>query len=126
MPGGKRDGFTSEQRWFFDTAGFVVLPDVLSHEEVAELNRACEAAPVVGGHDVEIERVLATEPSLRGLMAHPGVAPILEEILDEGYRLDHLYGIRMRAGDGGRALHGGATPFDPSTAYEIRDGEIFC
>ena len=51
--------------------------------------------------------------------------PILELILGDGFRLDHFYGIQMRAGAGGLRLHGGNSPYDPPEFCHFRDGRPF-
>ena len=118
-----------EQRYLFDLNGYLVLREVLDADEVAEFNRA------IDHHSddlTEIDRSLAggskalegTSRRLglggmlswerpwcapfRHFLVHPGIAPYLNVILGEGYRLDHGPGlIAMNEGCEGGTLHGG-------------------
>ena len=118
-----------EEKYLFDLNGFLVLPQVLSPEEVRRGNEAIDRH---ADQMQEIDRSLARESSalkgssrrldlggmlawerpwcelFRDLLLHPGVRPYLEGILGEGYRLDHGPGlIAMNAGCEGGVLHGG-------------------
>ncbi|MEZ4661708.1 MAG: phytanoyl-CoA dioxygenase family protein [Caldilineaceae bacterium] len=51
--------------------------------------------------------------------------PYLKVILGDGFRLDHYYGIYMRAGTERLNLHGGNTPYDPPEYYHFRNGHMY-
>ena len=62
----------------------------------------------------------------RSLLAHPVILPRLNEILGEGCRLDHLYGIVMRKGTEGHVLHGAGTSNDLTHFYRFHNGHMRC
>ena len=136
-----------EEKYLFDLNGFLVLPQVLSPEEVGRGNEAIDRH---AGQMQEIDRSLARGSSalqgssrrldlggmlawerpwcelFRDLLLHPGVKPYLEGILGEGYRLDHGPGlIAMNAGCEGGVLHGGGVERNFSEAYFFKDGRIY-
>ncbi len=137
------------EKFLFDLNGYLVLENVLTPDEVAACNRAIDQNP-------DRVRVRSEEQSLSGkskalkgkqgrgdiwgmltwakpwcqpfrdLLAHPKIVPVLTEILGEGFRLDHLYGIAMEAGSEGHVLHGGGTHSYPIHHYECRNEQIRC
>lgn len=142
------------ERYLFDLMGFMVLRGVLDADELAALNAAVERAGVPALLDrtnyvhtgflpdldsqnpdesqgpVDLANGLLTDwgPELRDLVDQPTVLPYLEELLGPDLRLDHSYAIFMRSGAGSTSphhLHNGATPFDPSQSYVVRDGRMF-
>lgn len=137
------------ERYLFDLNGYLIVKQLLSPEEVAALNAAAErhgvpelldrtnyihtgfpkmdgnTDPAAGPVDVYNDLLLSWGPELRDLVDHPKLLPYLRALLGESFRLDHSYGIFMRAGAGQHTphhLHNGGTPFDPSQYYLVRDG----
>ena len=144
---------TVEQRYCFDTFGYVVLKNVLSSEFVQRLNAAFDAnadrflertgalkngaTPAYqGGGRLDLGNLFAWEKPhcdpFRELLAHPGLIPTLQEFCGKGYRLDHLpVAFRQPPGGEGFDLHGGT--FDRSSgqylhdlAYDCRAGQMNC
>ncbi|MFZ1755245.1 MAG: phytanoyl-CoA dioxygenase family protein [Caldilineaceae bacterium] len=117
------------QRYLFDLRGYLIIPDVLSPAEVAELNRLIDAQNLSGpGGDTNSARFgdfLNWDKAFCALLDHPRLMPILKTILGDGFRLDHYYGIYMRAGTERLNLHGGATPYDPPEYYHFRNGQMY-
>ncbi|MBX3050666.1 MAG: phytanoyl-CoA dioxygenase family protein [Caldilineaceae bacterium] len=117
------------QRYLFDLRGYLIIPDVLSSAEVAELNRLIDAQNLSGpGGDTNSARFgdfLNWDKAFCALLDHPRLMPILKTILGDGFRLDHYYGIYMRAGTERLNLHGGATPYDPPEYYHFRNGQMY-
>lgn len=122
---------TEEQRYLFDLNGYVVIQDVLTKDELARAHEAIDAqnlpppkpedgSPRFGGL-LEWE-----EPLFRELIDHPKVLPYLKEILGDGLRLDHEYGIYTRKTEVGLGLHGGGTPYDPAQYYHFQNDRIYC
>ncbi len=135
------------EKYFFDLNGYLVVQDALSTEEVSACNDAI---------DNNIDRIEEREQSLaaesetlkgelvrcdltemltwpkpwcdpfRNLLAHPVIVPYLVELLRDGFRLDHLYGIVMRKGAEGLILHGGGTTDDLSHFYQFHNGRMRC
>lgn len=122
-----------QERYLFDLQGFLEVPDALSTEQLAELNRIM---------DEKIEQDMTDEdktgrfmgdliewgPVYRDLIDNPRILPYLEQILGERFRLDHDYADVIRSGKGpiGTTLHGGATPFDALYSYNCHNERIRC
>jgi len=118
------------QRYFFDLNGYLLLEDLLSPAELAAANAAVDARQLpVPAPDDGTPRFHGflqwEEPVFRSLMDHPRLVPHLREIIGEGFRLDHEYGIYMRRNRAGLQLHGGGTPFDPSEYYLVQGGRMY-
>jgi ectoine hydroxylase-related dioxygenase (phytanoyl-CoA dioxygenase family) len=136
-------------RYLFDLNGYVVIDDALAPEEVAACNEAIDR----NRERVRIregEQLLSGDSSvLRGergrgdlggmlawpapwcdpfrrLLAHPVALSFLLEILGDGFRLDHVYGIVMTAGTEGHVLHGGGHTNDVTHGYRFHGGLIRC
>ena len=137
-----------DDKYLFDLNGYLILRQVLTPDEVAELNT---------GIDHHADGMKAIERSLSGdsramrgtsrrkdlggmlawerpfcepfrkLLVHPRVKPILEEVLGKGYRLDHGPGlIAMDEGCEGGTLHGGGVERgDISEAYFYKNDKIY-
>src|SRR4029450_1993761 len=94
------------QQYLFDLQGYLVIHNVLSAAEVAELNRLIDAQRLPGPR--EILR-FGSAPGVHGadhgflnwgepfcrLLDHEAIMPILRFRLGDCFRLDRLYGIRM-------------------------------
>jgi Phytanoyl-CoA dioxygenase (PhyH) len=121
---------TDEERYLFDLRGYLVLPQVLGPSEVAALNALIDAQDLAPP-DVSVESqrfggFLAWDARFRDLIDHPRLLPYLKEVLGPALRLDHAYGIKMRAGSPGLNLHGGGTPYDPAQYYHYRNERMYC
>jgi ectoine hydroxylase-related dioxygenase (phytanoyl-CoA dioxygenase family) len=60
----------------------------------------------------------------RNLLNHRSVMTVLLEILGDGFRLDHLYGIVMTRGAEGHVLHGGGANDEMPHFYRCQSGRI--
>ncbi len=137
-----------DEKYLFDLTGYLVIKEVLTPEEIARLNEgidhhAEQMDPIdrslAGGSEalagtsrrLGLGNMLAWEQPwcepFRELLAHPGVKPYLDEVLGEGYRLDHGPGlIAMDAGCEGGILHGGGVERENfSEAYFFKNGRIY-
>lgn len=137
------------QRYFFDLNGYLVIEDALLLEEIAALNTAIDrnwerthlregtdrlsgkAAALQGQQGRRDLSGMLTWPQpdcqpFRDLLAHPTIVPVLNELLGEGFRLDHLYGIGMSAGTEGHVLHGGGASRYLTNLYQYHAGSIRC
>ena len=139
---------TQDQRYLFDLNGYLIVKDVLSPDEVARCNSAIDRH---SDQSAPMERSLAGDsPALAGtsrrrdlggmlqwekpwcdpfrhMLAHPGVAPCLNEILGANYRLDHGPSlISQDEGCEGCTLHhGGGEAGDFVLAYFFQNNRIF-
>jgi hypothetical protein len=119
---------TPEERYRFDILGFLVRPRVLSAGDIEALNVAVDLLDVPApGTDIMSQRFvnhLTSARRFRDLLDHDGIFDIITELCGQNVRLDHAYGIIMRAGTRGLGLHGGGTPFDPAQYYTVDGGSI--
>ena len=137
------------EKYFFDLNGYLVVPDALSAQEVAQCNEAIDSNPDRMRERPEEQSLSGESRTLKGqqgrgdlggmltwakpwcdpfrhLLAHPVIVPYLVELLRDGFRLDHLYGIIMRAGTEGHVLHGGGTADDLTHFYQYHNGRMRC
>lgn len=98
------------QRLFFETHGYVLLPEVLTPEELTALRRAADRAysrwqaePALPGTRIrefeEIEGILEYDPLFLDLAVHPEVFPKIRQALGTDINLiDHAYYITPPGG----------------------------
>ena len=115
--------------YLFDLQGFLVIENVLDAGELASLNQLFEARqlpePNREGGTTSFGNFLTWGQPFCDLLDHPRLMPYLKVILGDGFRLDHYYGIYLRAGTGRLRLHGGNTPYDPPEYYHFRNGQMY-
>ncbi len=132
-----------EMQYLFDLNGYLVIDDVLSTDEVAELNALIDTQELPPPRD-EFPRFGSAagavrqsgagflqwgEPFVR-LLDHPTLLPILRLRLGECFRLERLYGMYMRKGSAAGRLHadyGASAPNATSNAgefYPLRDNRM--
>ena len=137
------------EKYFFDLNGYLVVENALSSEELSKLNEAIDKNPdriktrsaeqslakgstaLVGKHGRGDLGGMLTWPKpwcqpFRDLLDHPSIVPHLLEVLRDGLRLDHLYGIVTQAGAEGHTLHGGGTADDFTHFYQFHNGRMRC
>jgi hypothetical protein len=116
---------TPEEKFLFDLHGYLVIKNVLTPEEVAELNAvADEKFPRPAGHKGQrVSRVSHWAPAYQRLIDHSKILPYLIELIEPKFRLDHDYCIFMHEGDAGGNLHGGEG-HEGDHWYKVRDGRI--
>ena len=111
---------TPEEKFTFDLEGYLVIKDVLSREELDNLNAIAdrefprdyddEAADSEFGNSRGVRRapsVIDWDIACRHLLDHPKVLPYLTELLGPKFRLDHDYAIFMIKGGKRGSVHGG-------------------
>ncbi len=127
----------AEEKYLFDLMGFIVVKQVLSRTEVAELNTLLDTYDLWGKAESGREKALFNDPNFvtlgalhtwdepfRRLLAHPRMLPYLKSLVGPKFRYDHGYALLMRAGSKQLGLHGGSTPWDPAQEYRFKDGEM--
>jgi hypothetical protein len=127
---------TTEELYLFDLTGYLILEDVLSADELGELNS------LIDGYDLwrakgsgrfhEVwnygDSFFITGPlhtwdaPFRALIDHQRIVPYLNELIGPDVRYDIGQAIIMRAGEQYLELHGGGTPYDPGQYYHYADG----
>ena len=114
---------TDEEKFALDLQGYLVIEEVLTRAEVAELNDAADA-----GFPKDPDKGVIGEWSLlpygepfKRLIDHPKLVPYLVELMGPRFRLDHDYCIFMKEGEQRGGLHGG---HGGDHWYRYRNGEI--
>ncbi|MCZ6634200.1 MAG: phytanoyl-CoA dioxygenase family protein [bacterium] len=102
---------TPEEKFMFDLQGYLVVKNVLSQEEVDQLNQIADQK-LADQEEVNDGLKIPRKVSLWGrpfqnLFDHPNIAPYLSELLGPKFRADHDYGIFMRKGAHKGGIHGG-------------------
>lgn len=94
---------TDAQRLFYETNGYLVLPDALPPDQLAAVRAAADRAEAIwradparpGGRGVNLQQVLAPieyDDTLLDLLVHPVVFPIVRELLgDDISMIDNDY-----------------------------------
>lgn len=124
---------TASERYLFDLNGYIVIPNVLTPEEVQYANEAIDrhVSNVVERSDVVLRNAVhgsymfglgpgrkdlgqvlewGVEDSkvFASILNHPRLVPVFHGILGKGYRMDHLpFCILQDYGSEGFQLHGG-------------------
>ena len=111
---------TGEEKFTVDLDGYLVIKNVLTADEVAEMN------DIIDNTERQGPPSLWGEPFKR-LIDHPKILPYLVDLLGPNVRLDHDYAIFMSGGEGRGGLHGGEDGGRPGGPegdhwYKYRDG----
>ena len=135
---------TDEQKFFFDLKGWIVLPSVLTDNELEAMRAECrdDTADTLSKHHT-YARKQGYEGVLQELLDHPAIVPILSEILsEEPFERDDCYGFRcegtyfvlrtVRQPESARGANDPPLPHvirPPQQAnamnYQVRGGKIF-
>jgi hypothetical protein len=101
---------TNEEKLMVDLEGYLVIKDVLTPDEVAEMNEiANRVFPRKPGDpaNMRTSRVSFWGEPFKRLIDHSKIVPYLIELIGPKFRLDHDYCIFMTEGAKGGSLHGG-------------------
>ena len=123
------------QKYLFDLHGYLVIEDVLTAEEVSELNRLIDESGHTstdevsgtlpgGGAGEEGAGFLEWGQVFTKILDHPKVMPVLRMIIGDGFRIDHFWGAWANSGAKALHLHGGIVPFVQTDYYYVREGKI--
>ena len=116
---------TPEEKFMFDLEGYLLVKQVLTQAELAELNALADekfAATPDSPKDRRASPVSTWGPATQALIDHPKIVPYLLELLGPKFRIDHDYSIFMTKGGERGGLHGGETDRSPDHWYKYRDG----
>lgn len=118
-------GLSEVGQYLFDLHGYLVIEDVIGTAELERLNRAIDdqelGDPPKESAKGRFGGFLEWDRAFRDLLDHDRIMPILRDLLGDGFRLDHYYGIHLRKGTGTLNLHGGGTPYDQPEYYHFED-----
>jgi ectoine hydroxylase-related dioxygenase (phytanoyl-CoA dioxygenase family) len=138
---------TDKEKYLWDLNGHLIVRDVLSQEEIDEVNQALDYAR----RDVKDRPQTTGGDSLRGtssrwyrgdnllnlshphcdpfrkMLAHPVVVQRLVQMCGPGVRLEHGPQFNNAVkGTQGLVLHGAGNPHRPYVAYHHQNGSGFC
>jgi hypothetical protein len=126
-----------EERYLFDLQGYLVIEDVLTSDEVAELHGLLDDYDLWGQVARGEIEAWSNDPSFlstasphtmdepfRRLIDHPKLMPYLLETVGPKFRYDHGHMILMKRGSTNLRLHGGGSPFSPGEFYLFKDGQM--
>lgn len=115
---------TDEERFIFDLDGYIVIKDVLTDDEVAEMNAITDEQLKAKDAGVEVWAPSTWGDVFRDLIDHPKILPYMVKWLGKKVRIDHDYAIFMSQGESRGRLHGGDNGFEGDHWYKYRDGVI--
>lgn len=115
---------TPEERFVFDLEGYLVVKNVLSGEEIAELNEIVDrrlAEEKDRDPGLKVPRLVSQwGRPFQNLFDHPNITPYLVSLIGAKFRADQDYGIFMRKGAEKGRLHG--HEWQTTHTYHFRDG----
>ena len=86
--------FTEEQKYIFDTRGWIAVPGVLSDDEIVEMRDFCYRLKTEPERIPEHHRYPLGGP-LEKLADHPLVLGFMNEFVSSGYSSEECYGFRF-------------------------------
>ena len=115
---------TPEEKFMFDLEGYIVIKNVLTPAEVAELNALADQIFTAKKDqaDRRTSQVSRWGAPAQALIDHPNMVPYLLELLGPKFRIDHDYCIFMTKGGRAGGLHGGEGDREADHWYKYRDG----
>lgn len=115
---------TPEEKFMFDLEGYIVIKNVLTPAEVAELNALADQIFTAKKDqaDRRTSQVSRWGAPTQALIDHPNIVPYLLELLGPKFRIDHDYCIFMTKGGRAGGLHGGEGDREADHWYKYRDG----
>lgn len=142
----------AKERYFWDLTGYLIVRNVLSDGEVAEINGALDYiidSGVVNVGDDDggagsstflkgkgnrwahgtnfLDLPQPYTDSVRNLLTHPDVVHRLRTMCGRGFRLDHGPQFNNASkGSVGLTLHGSGAPHRDHVAYHNRSGDMYC
>ena len=120
---------TDLDKYLFDLRGYMVVEDVLSADEVSEMNQLIDSR-----FDDEVEMkdakrhqggYLSWGQPFVDLLDQERIMSQLKFIVGDGFRLDHYYAIYADEGADRLNFHGGNRPYDPPEYYHFRNDRMF-
>ncbi|HIG40584.1 MAG TPA: hypothetical protein EYQ14_08610 [Gammaproteobacteria bacterium] len=118
---------SDEEKFKFDIQGFIVIPDVLSHDECDHYSRLADETWPRQPSDPAFRRkdfISEWGQPFIDLMDHPVVLEYVVELVGRKVRIDHEYCLFMDKSDSKMQLHGGPRLFETDHWYYYQDGTM--
>ncbi|MXW54973.1 MAG: phytanoyl-CoA dioxygenase family protein [Gammaproteobacteria bacterium] len=138
---GQNQGLSDEQRYLFDTFGYVVLPNVVSDEQIEELRATLRSPTEQWVPVAQDDGPLHWSKVWRDMLDLPKLSPVLEEIIGNHgarnarvragidlptFRIDHInVHTHVKRGFPGAHLHGGWKWTGGSQYFSYHDSRFF-
>ncbi|HCL30557.1 MAG TPA: phytanoyl-CoA dioxygenase [Candidatus Latescibacteria bacterium] len=122
-------GMSEYEQFLFDLKGFLVIPSVLTVEEIQRLREHMTSLSKAADSLPEKHRAPIAGPA-EFLIDHPRVMGILQAVIDpkpERIRLESVFVSNRAAVDSNDPWrpHAGGTNLDPSNSYRFHNGRIY-
>ena len=124
---------SEEELYLFDLQGYLVVRDILTRQQVHELNEISDRVyprDYADGDDSKGRKgirnaryVSRWDPACQRLIDHPKIVPFLMELLGPKFRIDHDYAMFMNTGSASGTLHG-LPEIGTHRYYHYQDGKI--
>ena len=117
-PIGKPGQLTDEERFMFETTGYLVIPDALSPQEVDDCLSAAKRAhsPYPKGEWRQLGHLYEAEPAIEALLDHPSILPKVRALMGDYFIIQSTWCTLQPA-------HGKVGNYhqDGSGVYEFRN-----
>ena len=92
-PSAKPGPLTEEERFIFETFGYLIIPDALTPDETAACLEAAKRvhAPYPAGEWRQLGHTYETEPAIEHLIDHPSVFPKVRTLLGDYFILQSTW-----------------------------------
>ena len=111
--------FTDNDRFLFESWGYIIIPDLLAKSEIGELHEASERFHAALDSDSAPPRgrgaIFEFDPVFERLMDHPGVLPKVAALYGERFILQSAWNTRVKPGTRAGGWHQ-----DGSSAYDFK------
>ena len=116
-PIAKPGALTEEERFMFETFGYLIIPDALTPDETQACLEAAQRlhAPYPKGEWRQLGHTYETEPAIENLIDHPSVLPKVRALLGDYFILQSSWCTTQPAGGKSGGYHQ-----DGSGVYEFR------
>ncbi len=116
-PIAKPGPLTEEERFMFESWGYLIVPHALSKNEVADVHAACERAhaPYPKGEWRQLGHLYESEPAIEALIDHPATFQKVRALLGDYFILQSSWCTTQPAGGKSGGWHQ-----DGSGVYEFR------
>ncbi|MDA1192688.1 MAG: phytanoyl-CoA dioxygenase family protein [Candidatus Poribacteria bacterium] len=115
---------TDEQKFVFDLKGYLLIPEVLTADEIADLKTYIDTLRTNRDSLPPHERGFPGGAS-QILIDHPVVMDVLHTIIGQDVRMESSWFTYRNKGDGGPPPHGGGRNVNPMFNYQTHNGSIY-
>lgn len=115
---------TDEQKFAFDLKGYLLMPGVLTADEIKAIKVQIEALRTCPETLAPHERVFPGGAASM-LIDHPVVMDVLDAIIGPEVRMESSWFAYRTKGQGEPSPHGGGVNVNPNFSYRVHNGKIY-